>query len=67
MSHARKLEECRDILHEITCDIEGRYPIGLVRVGRLIEELLEELDQQWDLDDVATLPLCFLDDDYPAA
>lgn len=62
-----KLEECRDIVQEICCDIEGRYPISLVRVGRLIEEMLEEW-REWDENDVATLLLCFPDEPpFPAA
>ncbi len=34
-----KLEEARDILHEICCSPEGHYPINLVRVGRIVEPL----------------------------
>jgi hypothetical protein len=62
-----KLTECRDICHEIMCDLNGDYPIGVVRIGRLVEEMLAEW-QEWDDDDVAALPYCFPDEDsFPAA
>ncbi len=48
----KKLEECRDIVAESIGDVEGQYPIGLVRVGRLLEEVLADW---WDEDDVAML------------
>ena len=55
-----KLEACHDIVREICCDAEGRYPIGLVRALRLLEERLEEW-QEWD-NDTTALPLWFPDE-----
>lgn len=59
-----KLQEALRRCEEMCADVEGRYPIGLLRVRRLLEEVLEEW---WGDDDVATLPFCFPDNDNPAA
>jgi hypothetical protein len=58
MSLKAKLEECRYIIHETCCDVEGRYPFGLIRVGRLLEEMLEECgDEEWSWDDIISIPI----------
>jgi hypothetical protein len=64
-----KLTEARDIVAEMMADVEGRYPIGLVRVGRILEELLEEIgESEWSWDDVITIPFPEEDDlPFPAA
>ena len=59
-----KLQEALQRVNEMTADVDGRYPIGLIRVRRLLEEVL---DEWWGDDDVATLPFCFPDSDFPAA
>src|SRR5215472_2145040 len=58
-----KLEEARDILYGFLCR-QGQPTKALVRVGRLLEEVLADW---WDENDVASLPFCFLDDEFPAA
>jgi hypothetical protein len=53
-----KLSEALDIVHELMADVEERYPIGLIRVRRLLQEAIAEyeaLTVERDLDDVATL------------
>ena len=63
-----KLIEARDICAEIMCDVEGRFPIGVVRCHRLLEEVLAELDDKpWDWDDVITLPFNSEQQPDPAA
>jgi hypothetical protein len=60
-----KLEETRDLLHGLLTR-SGRPSAALARAARLVEEMLEEW-QEWDSDDVATLPFCFPDDEFPTA
>jgi hypothetical protein len=35
-----KLLECLETVYEMTADVEGHYPVGLVRVRVLLEEVL---------------------------
>ena len=63
-----KLEDARDIVAAII-DRSGNYPVGLVRVHRLFEQVLAEW---WDEDESITLaeepPLRFPDEPpFPAA
>jgi hypothetical protein len=63
-----KLEDARDIVAAIL-DRGGNYPVGLVRVHRLLEQVLAEW---WDEDEIVTLaeepPLWFPDEPpFPAA
>lgn len=41
-----KLEEALRLCEEMTADIEGRYPIGLIRVRVLLEEVLTDADAE---------------------
>jgi len=35
-----KLQECLTIVEEICCDVEERYPVGLLRVRHLLREVV---------------------------
>jgi hypothetical protein len=39
-----KPNEALDIVHELMADVEERYPIGLVRVRRLLQEAIAEYE-----------------------
>jgi hypothetical protein len=39
-----KLEQALTLCEEMTADIGGRYPIGLIRVRVLLEEVLADAD-----------------------
>ncbi len=41
-----KLNEALQLVNEMTADVEGRYPFGLIRVRRLLEETLAEVNDQ---------------------
>jgi hypothetical protein len=43
-----KLTEALNITYELTSDIEGRYPIGLVRIRYLLEQVLDGLSVAHD-------------------
>ena len=47
-----KLEEALAIVEDVCCDINGEYPVGLLRVRRLLKDVLTDW---WDEDDVAVL------------
>jgi hypothetical protein len=47
-----KLQEALAIVEDICCDINGAYPVGLLRVRRLLKDVLADW---WDEDDVAVL------------
>jgi hypothetical protein len=49
-----KLDEALKLVNEMTADIEGRYPIGLLRVRRLLEDAIVQWDEmigEWDMED----------------
>lgn len=60
-----KLSEARDLVEQMMTP-DGNWPIGLVAVHRLLAEAIDQLDEQWDPDDVVTLPM-YDDEDFPAA
>jgi hypothetical protein len=46
------------LVNEMTADIDGAYPIGLLRVRRLIKDALAEFDSmigEWDMEDRVAL------------
>ena len=45
-----KLNEALNLVYEMTADINGEYPVGLIRVRRLLEEVLAD-DVPHDDDD----------------
>ncbi len=47
-----KLQEALKMCEEMTADVEGNLPAGLLRVRRLLEEVIADC---WDVDDVAML------------
>jgi hypothetical protein len=40
-----KLSEALWIVNELTADVEGRYPVGLLRIRRLLTEAISEWDE----------------------
>lgn len=48
----KKLEEALEIVNEMTADVEERYPVGLLYVRRLLEEVIAEC---WDEDEIVEL------------
>ena len=54
----KKLNEALQVVNEMTADIDGAYPIGLLRVCRLLEDALaewEEMVGEWDMEDRVAL------------
>ena len=47
-----QLQEALAIVEDICWDINGEYPVGLLRVRRLLGDVLADW---WDEDDVAVL------------
>jgi hypothetical protein len=47
-----KLQEALMIVEDICADVTEEYPVGLVRVRRLLKDVLADW---WDEDDVAVL------------
>jgi hypothetical protein len=54
----KRLDEALQLVNEMTADIEGRYPIGLLRVRRLLVDAIaewEEMVGEWDMEDRVAL------------
>jgi hypothetical protein len=54
----KKLNEALQLCNEMCADIDGNYPIGLLRVRRLLEDAIAEWDQmigEWDMEDRVAL------------
>jgi hypothetical protein len=47
-----KLQEALAIVEDICCDINGAYPVGLVRVRRLLKDVLADW---WVEDEIVML------------
>ncbi len=39
-----KLREALTLVNELTADLEGNYPIGLLRLRRLIADVMDEVE-----------------------
>jgi hypothetical protein len=53
-----KLVEALQLVNEMCADIDGAYPMGLLRVRRLLEDALaewEEMIGEWDMEDRVAL------------
>lgn len=53
-----KLTEALRYVDEMTADVEGNYPFGLLYIRRLLQEAIAEYEAmtvEWDLDDVVAL------------
>jgi hypothetical protein len=54
----KKLYEALQLCHEMCADIDGAYPIELLRVRRLIRDALAEFEAmigEWDMEDRVAL------------
>jgi hypothetical protein len=47
-----KLQEALAIVEDICCDVNGAYPVGLVRVRRLFTDVLADC---WDEDEIVMM------------